>query len=629
MLLPSNRIAFTPGKFEYGLFIWDLTSPKCLKALTKKSFVYCMSYVQQTNSILVSYSDKTVSCYDADYYELIWETTMGLKFPINYFALSDNVLITCESDNGIVMNFIKSANILSGEHIKTNTLSNIVITQMKVFKMKEEKGENEDYLVYSMYNSSPEEKINIFSYDCRNAKLCIKQIRLLKGDYTEISPEYTFYGHTAAITNFIYCKKDNFLISVGVDLYIFIWDFWSKTAKCVIDSSHEDIINSIVGISDDLFATCGRDRKIFVWSINDILSKKEEPQKSFEQHVSEIYDMTYSKEQNEIISGSFDKSIRCFNLKTSVMRKLTGHPSAISAAKIDLTNNRITTAGMDQCLCYWDLKTMNIVKAIEFKQKEKFDDFILLYDDIRTVVKIDNTKVVKMLDEFKGEFYFQIEMKSNARSICNVYNGVHFLIGLSNGEIVQMRYKSNIYKREFFVESIVYHSGTEVLNQKIKTLSCLHIDNHFIASGADDATITIFYPIKSVYKKIISHSTSTRKREAKNFFLLVFTSKEQLISYFIEDTLFIFDMVNEKHLFSASFGRIASTCKLNEKLLAISYTNNNIIDIFDAGSFQKVTQIQTSRVNNKILVYLHDGENFISFNGNQLCSFGMDLVTVE
>ena len=135
------------------------------------------------------------------------------------------------------------------------------ISNLQINYFSKEIKEKEPFLVFSLYNyTSINENTNFyFELRSKTTRLSLKSISNLNGvsydilnqsHYNKIKFDLNFLGHNAIIKNYIYIESKNYIISIGVDLYIFIWDLINKNAKIFIDSQHTDIIYSLCNIND-------------------------------------------------------------------------------------------------------------------------------------------------------------------------------------------------------------------------------------------------------------------------------------------------------------------------------------------------------------------------------------------
>ena len=264
-------------------------------------------------------------------------------------------------------------------------------------------------------------------------------------------------GHKSYINDYLLLKENNIIISVEyLSPYLFIWDINTKLKIKTILLPHTDSILSLLNISNKMIASTGRDRKIYIYNIEEIINKNIIINK-YEikcNHSSDIYKINYYLESNnninKIISSSFDKTIKVFNYKEDNFNKitktiLTGHSSSICCIKLDLIRKQILTVDINCVINIWEYNELHkfycIIKSIEMnsimRKKEFIDDIILLYDNYNSIIKIDRSKKIKIYSLTKEEFLYEFEEESgNIIKILDFCNFHEFICYTNEGGII-------------------------------------------------------------------------------------------------------------------------------------------------------------------------------------------------
>ena len=274
------------------------------------------------------------------------------------------------------------------------------------------------------------EKISIdFNNITGNQKYIIKN-----DNYEDLLFDYSLKGHKSYICDYLYIKNDNILISVEyLSPYLIIWDLNLKRKINSVLLPHTDSILCLLNISDKYVTSSGRDRKIFLYSIKDIVLYRDSNKviNNYEikcNHSSDVYKLNYYKDifgNNKIISNSFDKTIKIFKMNDNFDKMLskiilTGHSSSISCVKMDLLRKEIITIDIDSVINRWEYnkkyKIYTIKKSIELNivksKKEYIDDIILLYDNLNSIIKIDKTKKIKIFSLSREQFLYEYSEKN-------------------------------------------------------------------------------------------------------------------------------------------------------------------------------------------------------------------------
>lgn len=75
-------------------------------------------------------------------------------------------------------------------------------------------------------------------------------------------------GHKKAIRDLAYCERQKFLISVGFDFSIFIWNPYCDDPIHKLDGHESPLVG--VSVFNNYFVTCETKGMVKVWNINDL-----------------------------------------------------------------------------------------------------------------------------------------------------------------------------------------------------------------------------------------------------------------------------------------------------------------------------------------------------------------------
>lgn len=112
----------------------------------------------------------------------------------------------------------------------------------------------------------------------------------------------------------------------------------------------------------EVLLTGGRDNQILIWSVG---KSSEEgvygvPFKSLHGHSHFISDMSLSNDNNFLISSSWDKTMRLWDLKTCETKSLfTGHTKEVFTCSFSPDNRQIISAGADNGIRLWNTRGEN------------------------------------------------------------------------------------------------------------------------------------------------------------------------------------------------------------------------------------------------------------------------------
>ena len=490
-ILAENFLIASSYQFDSGFSLYDLTTNKLIQKIIFKeknySYIYSMLYIKEKKFILLGTNNGYIISYYLDkknFLQKNWEYNTGLNKDIKnieYYKLKERIIIiSLDSDNNINLNFLRIFYIDNNniKYIKTYIIKNYLIYNIKCFdgficlalneglENISDDNNNINYIykkdkIMNNYLSIINlNKIKIyFSNNKKNYEYIINN-----NTYEDIKFDFILKEHKSYINDYLFLKENNIIISVEyLSPYLFIWDINTKLKIKTILLPHTDSILSLLNISNKMIASTGRDRKIYIYNIEEIINQniiinKHEIKCN---HSSDIYKINYYLESNnninKIISSSFDKTIKVFNYKEYNFNKitkiiLTGHSSSICCIKLDLIRKQILTVDINCVINIWEYNELHkfycIIKSIEMnsiiRKKEFIDDIILLYDNYNSIIKIDRSKKIKIYSLTKEEFLYEFEEESgNIIKILDFCNSREFICYTSQGGIILYNYKIN------------------------------------------------------------------------------------------------------------------------------------------------------------------------------------------
>lgn len=166
---------------------------------------------------------------------------------------------------------------------------------------------------------------------------------------------------------------------------------------------HNDIVTSIVVGKDSngkpLVISGARDRKIIVWKLNldapventDETKPKDEkvvgtPFKLLSGHSHFVSSLAISKDSNSLVSGSWDKTVRLWDLNTFKTKKLlVGHKKDVLSVSFSPDSRFIISGSMDNSVKFWN---------IEGEVKHSVNDFGGWVSSINHIKKGDKSNLI-------------------------------------------------------------------------------------------------------------------------------------------------------------------------------------------------------------------------------------------
>lgn len=525
-ILADNYLISSYNKFDNGFIIYDLNIKKMsqkviFNEINPNYYIFSLLYIKEAKILLIGTNNGYIIGYylHKTIFTKFWEYKTGFNKEIKkiiYYCVDDKfVILSLDCDDSVSINFIRIFYIENSNYneikyninyIKSYIIKNIVVYNIKYFEGNEDSNKffalcyndnlslediNNNLSSNFTFDKITDNYISIFTHNKININFNnIKNNNdfILNNDtYEELLFDYTLIGHKSHICDYLYLKNNNLIISVEyLSPFLFIWDINKKIKINMVLLPHTDSILCLLNISNRYISTCGRDRKIYIYSITDMLSSNDNNKiiNNFEiksNHSSDIYKINYYKDNlgnNKIISSSFDKTIKIFHINNDfnkVLKKiiLTGHSSSVCCVKLDLIRKHVITIDIDSVINIWEYNKENniysIRKSIELnivnKKKEYIDDIILLFDNLNSIIKIDKTKKIKVFSLSREEFLYEYTEKNDKiLKIIDCCNFNNFICYSSNNII-----KIYIYK----IQKINNLNS----DYKIKNIKDINIDN--------------------------------------------------------------------------------------------------------------------------------------------------------
>jgi len=205
-----------------------------------------------------------------------------------------------------------------------------------------------------------------------------------------------------------------------------------------------------------LLVSGSRDRSLIVWNLN--LENREEipteenevtdwkvgkPFRSLRGHSHFVSSLSISNDSKYVVSGSWDKTLRLWDLNTMTTRQIfSGHEKDVLAVAFSQDNRMIFSGGMDKTLRFWNTKGENKYVSKEFNgwvscithvKKEKdssllavgsWDSKVRIFDSEMVAnrsIEAQDYAVVSMASDDDGDFLF-VGQKNGSIKIWNMAN---------------------------------------------------------------------------------------------------------------------------------------------------------------------------------------------------------------
>ena len=543
-IIADKYLISTACTFEDGFSIYDIENKKMHEKVLfnprQYSYVFSLLFLKKQKILIVGCNNGYIIGYYIHEKKFInfWNYKTGFNKEIKKLSEcnEDNYFLSLDINESAFLNFIRvfsvsMSNITNKfkiDYIRSYIIRDCVIYNIKCFS---------NYFVYCFYEYNREIYKNYNFYQVENNNSFSNQINdnylgilLLKDTilnkdsnltindtYKELKYNFLLKGHKSNITDFIYIKEKNYILSVEfLSPLLFIWNLETKTKINTISLPHKDSILSLLNISNSVIFSAGRDKKIYSYNLNDIFSYKNTTGSiKYNEincnHSRDIYNLHYYQNNDnniKLISCSFDKTIKMFNLSknlNSITSKiiLTGHSTSIICLKVDYLRKELITIDIDSVINIWEYneieKCFVIKKSIELNiinpkskvKKEFIDDIISMHDYLNSITIINKTNKIKIYSLLKENFIFEFEEKDGKiQKIIDCCNCSTFVCYISNNTIKVFNYdiRLNIINIKEF-HCII--PNIDIINCKISCMKLLSLKYKLTGCGFSNGNIIL------------------------------------------------------------------------------------------------------------------------------------------
>lgn len=123
------------------------------------------------------------------------------------------------------------------------------------------------------------------------------------------------------------------------------------------NTGHNGWVTSLATSSNnpDILLSGSRDKSLIVWSLTRDDENYGVPRKSLKGHSHIVQDCAISHDGAYAISGSWDKTLRVWDLKTGVSKdRFVGHTGDVLSVSFSPDNRQIVSAGRDRTIKIWN-----------------------------------------------------------------------------------------------------------------------------------------------------------------------------------------------------------------------------------------------------------------------------------
>jgi WD40 repeat protein len=161
-------------------------------------------------------------------------------------------------------------------------------------------------------------------------------------------------GHEGAVTSLCFSARGDRLASVSADGTCHIWGIKRRTSVCKTESPCE--LRAVTWTEEDTrVAAAGTDGVIRLWSISDAADAEMSLAGELKGHQGPVNVLAGpASNEQEILSGGEDGTLRTWDVKTGRVVRLLNHGSAVTAVAIRKDGKHLASSGRDNVIRIWN-----------------------------------------------------------------------------------------------------------------------------------------------------------------------------------------------------------------------------------------------------------------------------------
>ena len=193
---------------------------------------------------------------------------------------------------------------------------------------------------------------------------------------------------------------------------------------------HSYSVTSVAITSDDSKIVSGSwDKTIKIWDLNT-----GELLKTLKGHSDSVSSVAITSDDSKIVSGSIDNTIKVWDLNSGeLLNTLERHYSTVNSMAISSDNSKIVSGSGDNTIKVWDLNSGELLNTLEGHSSSV--NSVAITSDNSKIVSGSWDKTIKVWDLHQGKYYLSNKFDASISSIAFSKSKNLMALGDSNGNL--------------------------------------------------------------------------------------------------------------------------------------------------------------------------------------------------
>ena len=284
-------------------------------------------------------------------------------------------------------------------------------------------------------------------------------------------------GHTGDINSIAFSADGQMIVSGSNDNTVKFWDI--KTFKIIktLRASDEDILT--VALYGNILATAGNDHHITLWDLKTYTQTQ-----TLKGHHGVIHSLAFSSDGHTLISGSWDKTIRIWDITSATEIRHIQTKDSIYTVALHPSGDIIVAGSFDETITLWETKTGKLLRTLQG------NGMLTVYSvafspNGKQIISGDLSNTVRIWDADTGKSLWILNGDKD------VFGGVFSVAYSPNGEFIASG-SGDETVRLWHAETgkkLFTHPGSE---SEVRVV-VFSPNGHILASGHDDNTIKLWH----------------------------------------------------------------------------------------------------------------------------------------